>query len=116
MTAEPPAAKDYFQKALAIQERLAPGSMEVSFTLNFLGLMALNQGDVAGAKDYFQKALAIRERLAPVSLDLANSLMSLGGLARERGDLAGARDYYQKALDTARLGGPSDPLTVDRCA
>jgi CHAT domain-containing protein/Tfp pilus assembly protein PilF len=91
-------AQRYYQQALAIQERLAPNSLQVAATLNNLGAVALGRGDLDGAQRYYQQALAIRERLAPNSLEVARTLIGLGNVALDRGDLDGAQRYYQQAL------------------
>jgi tetratricopeptide (TPR) repeat protein len=40
-------AEQYYQQALAIYEKLAPNSLEVASTLNNLGNVALDRGDLA---------------------------------------------------------------------
>src|SRR5262249_9370749 len=59
------AAREVWRAALALFEKLAPGSLDVGASLNNLGHVAGQQGDLAEAKDYLQRALAIREKLAP---------------------------------------------------
>ncbi len=93
-----PAARDYYQRALAIIEQLAPGSLAVAASLGNLGNVASNQGDVSAAREYYQRALAIHDRLAPGSLAVAASLNNLGNVASNQGDLPAARDYHQRAL------------------
>jgi tetratricopeptide (TPR) repeat protein len=87
-----------WQQALAIQEKLAPNSLDVARTLNGLGLVAQVRGDLAAAERYLQQALAIDEKLAPNSLDVASTLHNLGLVALDRGDLAVAEQLYQQAL------------------
>lgn len=91
-------AEDYFEKALAIREKLAPNSLDVATTLNNLGNVASDHGDLADAEVYYKRALAIEEKQAPNSLDVAAMLNSVGGVAYDRGDLAPAEDYNKKAL------------------
>jgi len=67
-------------------------------SLNNLGAVAWQQGDLPAAQDYFSRALSIRERLAPNSLEVAASLNSLGNVAWQQGDPAEARNYYTRAL------------------
>ncbi len=87
------AAQDYYSRALAIRERLAPNSLEVAASLNNLGVLATKRGELDVAEDYHNRSLAIRERLAPNSLDVALSLNSLANVAYERGNLKAAHDY-----------------------
>ncbi len=91
-------AHEYYSRALAIKQRLAPNSLNVASTLDNLGLVVRDRGDLAAAQDYHHRALAINERLAPESLDVATSLDNLGIVARERNDLMTAQDYHSRAL------------------
>ena len=77
-------AKARYGQALAIQERLAPGSLEVAASLDNLGLVAAEQGDREAAADLYKRALAIREHWAPDSLAVAASFNNLGNLAKEQ--------------------------------
>jgi CHAT domain-containing protein len=92
------AAQEYYERALAIHQTLAPNSLDVATSLNNLGLVALDQGDLAAAQEYHQQALTIKEKLAPNSLDVAHSLNNVGAVARSQGDLAAAQEYLQRAL------------------
>jgi Tfp pilus assembly protein PilF len=71
-------AEQLYQQALAIQEKLAPNSLEVASTLNNLGNVAADRGDLGAAEQLYQQALAIREKLAPNSLEVATTLHNLG--------------------------------------
>jgi Tfp pilus assembly protein PilF len=70
----------------------------VADTLNNLGNVAANRGDLARAEQLYQQALAIYEKLAPNSLEVARTLNNLGNVALDRGDLAAAERYLQQAL------------------
>jgi len=87
-----------YQQALAIQEQLAPNSLDVATTLHNLGNVAQDRGDLARAEQLYQQALAIEEKLAPNSLQVATTLHNLGSVAADRGDLARAEQLYQQAL------------------
>jgi CHAT domain-containing protein/Tfp pilus assembly protein PilF len=87
-----------YQQALAIREKLAPNSLQVASTLNNLGNVAADRGDLARAEQYYQQALAIYEKLAPNSLDVAGTLNNLGSVASDRGDLVHAEQLFQQAL------------------
>jgi len=91
-------AQEYFLRALAIKEKLAPGSLEMAGSLHNIGAAILMRGNLSLAQDYILRALAIFEKLAPGSLEMAGSLMGLGGVAHDRGNLSSAQDYYLRAL------------------
>ena len=55
-----------------------PTASIVAASLNNLGNVAWNRGDLATAEAYHKRALAIREKLAPDSLDVASSLEQPG--------------------------------------
>ena len=57
---------------MAIREKLAPDSLEVSDSLNNLGVVAHLRGELATAEAYYTRALAIKEKLAPDSLTVAD--------------------------------------------
>ncbi|MBX7131096.1 MAG: tetratricopeptide repeat protein [Fimbriimonadaceae bacterium] len=91
-------AREKWEQALAIYERLVPNSFDVANNLNNLGVVASNRGDLEEAQRRYEAALAIRERLAPGSLSVAASLNNLGNVAADRGDLDGAWRRYEAAL------------------
>jgi Tfp pilus assembly protein PilF len=70
----------------------------VAGTLNNLGNVALDRGDLAAAERYYQQALAIYEKLAPNSLQVADTLHNLGNVALDRGDLARAEQYVSTGV------------------
>jgi tetratricopeptide (TPR) repeat protein len=90
-------AKRMFLVALEIRKGKAPGSLDVAASLNNLGEVARNQGDLTWAREYHLQALEIQKTKAPGSLDVAASLNNLGEVARNQGDLAGALDRQAEA-------------------
>jgi CHAT domain-containing protein/Tfp pilus assembly protein PilF len=92
------AALSHYERALAIKERLAPGSLAVATTLHNLGQLARVRNDLTAAQAYLSRALEIRERLARDSVDMARTLTILGNVARARSDLTAALDYQVRAL------------------
>ena len=66
-------------------------------SLNNLGIVARDRGELATAEAYYKRALAIKEKLAPDSLDVALPEQP-GDVARDRGDLATREAYQQRAL------------------
>ena len=65
------------EEALAIRERLTPGSLDVAASLHSLGAIFYYQGDLATAMKYYLKSMAIQEQRAPDSLDLAFNLTGM---------------------------------------
>lgn len=91
----------------SIQEYLAPNSLDLAFTYNATGSIALSQGDLEGAETYLNKALAIRERWQPNSLAVAGSLNNLAVLAKTKGLTSTAINLHLRALDIRRKSDPS---------
>ena len=82
---------------MSIREKLAPGSVEVAYSLTGLGNVALARGDLAGARRDYDQALAIEEKSRPGSLAVAGSLSNLGNVTLDEGDVPAPREY-QRAL------------------
>jgi tetratricopeptide (TPR) repeat protein len=93
-------ARPYYERALAIHEKVLGGEHpDTATSLNNLGYLLRAMGDLAGARPYYERALAIREKvLGTEHPDTALSLNNLGALLQAMGDLAGARPYYERAL------------------
>jgi CHAT domain-containing protein/Tfp pilus assembly protein PilF len=85
-------------RALAIEERLEPGSPDHIGVINRLALLASNRGDQQAAQSYAARSLEMAERLQPDGLDLASVLHILGDLASDREDFATAEDYQLRAI------------------
>ncbi len=83
-------------------DRMAGRPIWQAASLNSLGQVALERGDLPTAKDYYTRALTIRERHIPDTLDHARSLNNLGNVSWEQGDLQTARHYHLRALDNVK--------------
>jgi Tfp pilus assembly protein PilF len=81
----------------------ALATLDLAASLNSLGNLALDQGDLTTAQELHQQALALREKLAPNSFDVAASFHNLGNVAMRRGNRANAWEYHQRALAIRRL-------------
>jgi CHAT domain-containing protein/tetratricopeptide (TPR) repeat protein len=103
-------AVPHYERALEIRERLAPDSIILADTLNRLGFIAYQRGDLRAQEAYTRRALAIQERLDPDGLGVARSLTTLAILMRDRGDPT-AEDYDQRALGIRERLAP-DSLSV----
>jgi CHAT domain-containing protein/tetratricopeptide (TPR) repeat protein len=91
-------AREYCNRALAIQQGVAPNSLAVAHTLNTLSFVDLPEGDAASAENHIRDALAIAEKIAPEGRFTATTLFHAGVAATYHGDLAAAEDYLQRAL------------------
>jgi tetratricopeptide (TPR) repeat protein len=80
-----------------IQQKLSPGSLDVSAKFHNLAIVAEEQGDYMGAEAYEQQALAIRERLN-ARMAIGSSFGGLAHYALDRGDFTKAEDLFRKAL------------------
>jgi len=92
------AAEGYFRRAVAIREKLAPGTPLAAFALNNLGWALKAKGDLAGAEAAQRRALAILAGLAPESAEAAHTLKLLGGVMFAKGDLREAEACFRRSL------------------
>lgn len=102
-------ARQMLYRARAVEQQLAPDSLELAVIVNDLGFVALQEGNLTSAREQLEQALHIRERRAPNSLALAVSLDNIGALMYTQGDRNAAANYLQRALDIqARLSPNSN--------
>jgi len=106
------AARDAFQRALAIGEAaFGPDHPNVATDVNNLGSVLQDLGDLEGAREAYERALAIDEAaFGPNHPEVATDVNNLGLVLRDVGDLEGAREAFQRALtiDEAAFG-PDHP-------
>ncbi len=88
-------ARRFFEAALQICERAAPGSPLVGRARYSVGLAASALADDPVARASFESAL---ELLVPGSLDAADAAANLGNLLRRQGELGAARTRLEQAL------------------
>jgi tetratricopeptide (TPR) repeat protein len=110
-----PAARTAFERALAIREaRLRPDAPLLAASLNNLGLVLRDLGDLPPARTALERALTIWEaQLGADHPHLAFGMSNLGLVLRDLGDLEGARAAEERALAIreAKLG-PDHPHVV----
>ncbi|MCA9996928.1 MAG: tetratricopeptide repeat protein [Anaerolineales bacterium] len=108
-------AKPYYERALAIYEKVLGGEHpDTATSLNNLGVLLQAMGDYTGAKLCYERALAICEKvLGGEHPDTASSLNNLGGLLQATGDYVKAKSYVERALAICEkvLGG-GHPFTA----
>jgi tetratricopeptide (TPR) repeat protein len=108
-------ARSFCQRALRIREQvLGLEHPDTARSLDSLGDVCMQQGDVAGAQPLYERALRIREKvLGPEHPDTARSLATLGCVFIERGDLVGAQSFCERALRIREKAlGPEHPDTA----
>ncbi len=100
-------AEECYQRSLEETRRLPSPSLTEAASLNDLGILAENRGDLGRSEDYHQRALAIQQKLAPGSFAVAASLHNLGNLAWRRGDPGRALEYHRQAVAVGQSSVPS---------
>ena len=117
----------YFEKSLAIRERLAAAEPTRADYQRNLSVSYNNMGDLLGslgqggqALGYFEKSLAIAERLAAAEpnradyqRDLSVSYNKLGDLLRSLGQGEQAQGYFEKDLAIAERLAAAEPNRAD---
>ena len=93
-------AKQYFERALAIQLRKhGRQHVDVAASYDYLAWVLGFQGDLKQAKEYHERALGIRlQKLEPHHLDVAASYNNLADTLFHLGDLEQAKEYNERAL------------------
>ena len=90
------AAKEYYEKALAIYEQYQEVYLQGQVYQN-LGNVSLEQKDFPAAKEYSQKALAIFVQYGYIHSS-GEVYQNLGNVSLKQNDLPAAKEYYEKAL------------------
>jgi tetratricopeptide (TPR) repeat protein len=85
------------------QELFGERHSDIATSLNNVGGVYYNQGDLQSALEYFQLALAMfRELFGERHSDIAGSLNNVGSVYFDQGDLQSALEYFQLALTMRR--------------
>ncbi|HEY5934196.1 MAG TPA: serine/threonine-protein kinase [Kofleriaceae bacterium] len=93
------AAAAEYERAVAIRERLLPGSQDLARALNGLSRTYDEIGRYADARRLAERSLALQEgELGKDHPEIANVLVNLGNVAVDEGDLTLAARYYGRAL------------------
>lgn len=105
-----PAARKYFEQALAVQEKLAPEDTSTAQTLHDLATIYSSQGDDPGAIKLATRALEIFEKKPKGQRqNLSISLNNLGSLYERTDQPDKALPLLMRALDMERQLGPANP-------
>ena len=89
-------AIDYYQRSLAIKEKVAD-EHEIATTLNNLGNVYQAKGEWDKAIEYYQRDLAICEKLGDEH-GMAPTFNNLGLLYQDKGEWDKAIEYHQRSL------------------
>ena len=109
MQDEDPEYEAINQRALAIRQKLAPGSRNEAASLINLSNFANTHGDSRAGIDLVLRALAINQRSGPVEPNRREELLNLCWHQMDRGEIAAAEEYCQRSLELWRR---SDPASV----
>jgi CHAT domain-containing protein/Tfp pilus assembly protein PilF len=99
-------AEKHYVEAEEESKKLGVERLILADTLDHLGLLVLEAGDLDKSESYYSQALGIKQRLAPGSLSLARSLNGLANTAQDRGDLDKAVAYHRDALAIRQKQAP----------
>jgi serine/threonine protein kinase/tetratricopeptide (TPR) repeat protein len=93
-------ARRFLEVSLAIRRRMHPeDQVDVARTLDFLGLVRLEQGDSDGAERAYREALAMRGQFLGVQhRDVARTLNGLAGVLRAAGRFRDADSVSRQAV------------------
>lgn len=104
-------AEEHLRSAMAIDETLAPTSIQSLLTMTNLAVLYQDQGQFEKAEEHYLKALGKEESYFPRSSLLEGTLDNLAVLFDQQGDLARAEAYHRRALSVAERLDP-DSLDV----
>jgi CHAT domain-containing protein/tetratricopeptide (TPR) repeat protein len=91
-------AQGWYERSLAIWNRLAPASLGRTNVLLNLGWVASDRGLLGAARSCMEQAVAVRERLQPGSLSLATGLGQLALVVEDQGELELAAGLLEREL------------------
>ncbi|HSM87195.1 MAG TPA: CHAT domain-containing protein [Candidatus Limnocylindrales bacterium] len=92
-------AQQAFESSLQQARQVNPQGLAAANALEYLGLAAFFQDDLATGRDHLQRALDIQEEFAPGSAPLASSLVWLGAVEMTAGDVTSAEHREQRAVE-----------------
>ena len=110
---EPEAAEAAFRRAVAIDERTCPESLQLASAFDRLGSHRQTRKDFDEARSSFRKAVALAERISPRGSEIVRYLTHLGTLLAMHGDLDEAETTYGRALAIEELREKGSPGVAD---
>jgi serine/threonine-protein kinase len=91
-------AKDRYERALALYEKINAAPSRIAGVLNNLANTRAALGDTSGAMAMFERAIELEKAKGADHPDVAGTLNNLGNLLQGLGDYQGARGYFERAL------------------
>jgi len=106
-------ARRFVEVSLAIRRRSPSGQQEIAHTLDFLGLVRLEQGELDGAERAYREALTLRRQLVgPGRRDEARTLNGLAGVLRAAGRFRDADSVSRAAVAIDEAQPDARPLDL----
>ncbi len=106
-------AHQYFDRALAIFQRVSPNGIGYLFALSDTAAAFYDQGDLTSALEYRRRTIPLYQRKMGDARETAGELSAMGDILRDQGNLDSAADYYQKALEMRRKANPDSLFVAD---
>jgi tetratricopeptide (TPR) repeat protein len=109
-----PEALVRYVRALSLREQALPeGHPDLARSLDSVGAMLLERGDLDGARPLLERAVAIHEGGVTSEIELGASLSYLGRVQAKQGDSDAARETLARAVALLEPAlGKLDPLTL----
>lgn len=107
------AAAEDGQRALALATELGDAG-EMAVALNKLGVIAMQQGQMATAADYFTAAEA-QAAATQLVLERGNIALNLGTVQRRDANTAAARANFERAIEFYRAAGDAFHMAKAQC-
>jgi tetratricopeptide (TPR) repeat protein len=107
-------ARRFVETSLAIRRRASPGgTIEIARTLDFLGVVLREQGELDAAEQAYRDALrARRELLGPRHREVARTLNGLAGVLRAEGRFRDADSVSREAVAIDEAGAATNPIDL----
>ena len=99
-------AHDFFEKALAIFQKISPNGIGVLFAQTNIAENFYNQGDLASALEHHRRTVTLMQKKLGDSVESAEQLSQMGDILRDQGDLGSAADYYHRAFEMRQKVAP----------
>ncbi len=97
-------AEGQLRSALTLRREASGASLETAATLNSLGEVRFDRGDLQDAEQLYRESLETRERFrGRQHADVAEVLDNLANVLHERGNLGQAENMYREVLQIRRL-------------
>ena len=98
-------ALEYYSKSLQLREKIGD-KYGITISLNNIGGIYYNQGDIPKSLEYFGKSLQLEEEIGD-KLGIAYSLNNIGSIYLAQHQRTTARNYFEKAYQLSKeLGYP----------